>query len=344
MPGWLVAKRSARLSSSANAGFGHDPGAREQRRGLGEDAALGDGDDDRLRPWRRGFTCGRCEGATRGRREVAHGGRREQSRRVPDPGALLRGQWTRRSTRGCARAVAEGLTRDSRTGARVLDWPGEPTRDALPLRLFGGLHALVRAGQDAGLAAVFRGEVTRSGDDRRRRSNARWRRMTTALLPWLDGPPQTNEPGRSGGADARADRGRAAAWAEDRAARDRVERGAQPADRPLRASISAGREVGPADAPVTIAPEWKGAAAAPVPIDIVSVRGCDVQPLDATDPAVAARLLAYVWPETPARLARLTRGDRDAARDATSIWSAPTPPTGSRRGWPSRRRRASRAC
>ena len=40
-------------------------------------------------------------------------------------------------------------------------------------------------------------------------------------------------------------------------------------------------------------------------LDIVSVRGCDVQPLDATDPAVETRLLAYVWPETPARAARL---------------------------------------
>jgi hypothetical protein len=42
-----------------------------------------------------------------------------------------------------------------------------------------------------------------------------------------------------------------------------------------------------------------------VPVDIVSVRGCDVQPLDATDPAVEERLLSYVWPETPARAERL---------------------------------------
>ena len=42
-----------------------------------------------------------------------------------------------------AGAVAAGLTRDTVVGARILDWPGEPTRDALPLRVFGGLHALV---------------------------------------------------------------------------------------------------------------------------------------------------------------------------------------------------------
>ena len=32
-------------------------------------------------------------------------------------------------------AIADGLTRGSETGRRVLDWPGQPTRDALPLRL-----------------------------------------------------------------------------------------------------------------------------------------------------------------------------------------------------------------
>ena len=58
----------------------------------------------------------------------------------------------------CA-ALARGLNRDSAVGVRVVDWPGEPTRDALPLRLIGGLHALVLAGRDPDLAAVFASEV-----------------------------------------------------------------------------------------------------------------------------------------------------------------------------------------
>ena len=37
------------------------------------------------------------------------------------------------------------------------------------------------------------------------------------------------------------------------------------------------------------------------------MRGCDIQPLDATDPAVATRLLAYVWPEMPVRFGRMER-------------------------------------
>ncbi|MEO8375826.1 MAG: DUF2332 family protein, partial [Sphingomonas bacterium] len=95
----------------------------------------------------------------------------------------------------CA-ALAMGLNRDSAVGARVVDWPGEPTRDALPLRLIGGLHALVLAGRDPDLAAVFAGEVFEP--DAIEAVLARTLIAHDAeLMPWLDGPPQTNEPGRS---------------------------------------------------------------------------------------------------------------------------------------------------
>ncbi|MET3825308.1 hypothetical protein ABIC16_001001 [Sphingomonas sp. PvP055] len=204
--------------------------------------------------------------------------------------------------RMCA-AVAAGVTRASPIGARILDWPGEPTRDALPLRLFGGLHALVLAGQDAGLAEVYAGRVTDPAA-----ISATLERVfaehAAALLPWLDGPPQTNEPGRSGalmlGVIALAQRH-------------------GPKIELLEIGSSAGLNLlidryrfdlggtlyGPADSPVTIRPEWSGPPARFVPLDIVSVRGCDIQPADATDPTVAARLAAYVWPETPERLARV---------------------------------------
>jgi hypothetical protein len=66
-----------------------------------------------------------------------------------------------------------------------------------------------------------------------------------------------------------------------------------------------GTASGPEDAAVTITPVWTGAPAPAVPVEIVSVQGSDIAPLDARDPAVAARLAAYVWPETPERLARV---------------------------------------
>jgi hypothetical protein len=204
--------------------------------------------------------------------------------------------------RMCA-AVAAGITRDSAIGVRVLDWPGEPTRDALPLRLFGGLHALVLAGADAGLAEVFAGRVTDP-----REVSATLERVfadhATALLPWLDGPPQTNEPGRSGalmlGLIALAKR-----------YGPRIELIEIGSSAGLNLLIDryrfdlGGTLYGPADSPVTIRPKWSGPPAPSVPLDIVSVRGCDINPIDATDPAVAARLAAYVWPDTPERLARV---------------------------------------
>ena len=204
--------------------------------------------------------------------------------------------------RMCA-AVAAGLTRDTAVGARILDWAGEPTRDALPLRFFGGLHALVLAGADAGLAAVYSGAVTEPGEIIAI-IECVLAEQEAALMPWLDGPPQTNEPGRS---------------AALMLGLIELARRHGPRIELLEIGSSAGLNLlidryrfdlggtvsGPADSPVTIKPEWKGPPARSVPLEIVSVRGCDVHPLDATDPVVAARLAAYVWPETPERLARV---------------------------------------
>lgn len=208
----------------------------------------------------------------------------------------------------CA-ALASGLTRDSRTGARVLDWTGEPTRDALPLRLMGGLHALVRSGADAELAALFAGET----DDMEGVLARVLRRHDEALSPWLDGPPQTNEPGRSGALMTGL---------------MEVARRFGPKLELLEIGSSGGLNllidryrfdlggvmVGPVDAPVTIRPEWLGHPPEPAPVEIVSTRGCDVRPLDVTDPAVKTRLLAYVWAEAPARAERLARAI-DIVRD-----------------------------
>lgn len=197
-------------------------------------------------------------------------------------------------------ALADGLDRGSETGRRVLDWPGEPTRDALPLRLIGGLHALVLAGADPELAELFAGQVSAAA------LNRALARNDAALLPWLDGPPQTNEPGRSGALIVGL---------------LEVARRFGPRLEILEIGSSGGLNLlidryrfdlggvtfGPAESPVAIAPEWLGEPPVVPPLEIVSTRGCDVQPLDVTDPAVEARLLAYVWAETPARSARLKR-------------------------------------
>jgi hypothetical protein len=194
-------------------------------------------------------------------------------------------------------AVADGLTRDTEVGRRLLDWPGEPTKDALPLRFIGGLHALVLAGADDELAAAFRGEVPADGlAPMLERVLAA---HEAALLPWLDGPPQTNEPGRSAALMC----GLMEVARRHGPRIEIIEIGSSAGLNQLIGRYGfdlGGTRVGPADAPV-----WTGPAPAPVAVDIVSARGCDVQPMDATDPTVEARLSAYVWAEIPARLARL---------------------------------------
>ena len=202
----------------------------------------------------------------------------------------------------CA-ALAAGLTQGSRTGARALDWAGEPTGDALPLRLIGGLHALVLAGADDALAAVFAGRVTEA-EAIAATLNGVLARHDAALLPWLDGPPQTNEPGRSAALMC----GLIAVARRHGPQLELLEIGSSAGLNLLidrYAFDLGGVRFGPADAPVTIRPEWRGPQPPAVPLDIVAVRGCDVAPLDATDPAAERRLAAYVWAEMPERLARL---------------------------------------
>ena len=53
-------------------------------------------------------------------------------------------------------ALGRSLDRSTEVGQRVLDWPGRPDArgDSVPLRLAGGLHALVRRGRLPRLAAL----------------------------------------------------------------------------------------------------------------------------------------------------------------------------------------------
>ncbi|AQR75213.1 DUF2332 domain-containing protein [Sphingomonas sp. LM7] len=209
------------------------------------------------------------------------------------------------TARICA-GLAESLDRETRTGARALDWPGDPTADALPLRTVGGLHALDLSGKDTELSRLFAGAVTDPAEVIHI-LRASFAAHDDALCPWLDGPPQTNEPGRSAGLMV--------------GMIEIVRRFGQPIEL-LEIGSSAGLNLlmdryrfdlggtlaGPADSPVTIRPEWRGSPPPALPVGFASTRGVDVQPIDATDPAAAERLRAYVWADNPERLGRLTAG------------------------------------
>jgi hypothetical protein len=219
-------------------------------------------------------------------------------------------------------ALGRSLDRSTEVGQRVLDWPGRPDArgDSVPLRLAAGLHALVRRGRLQRLAGLYppnappRREALEAG-------------LTEAisdaeadLLPWLDRAPQTNEPTRSAPLMA----GLLVIAAETR--------GVPFALHEIGASAGlvlvldryehrlGGVAAGTPGAPVKIAPAWDGGSPpATAPVRVAHRRGCDLDPLDTTNPADRERLLAYVWPDQADRLARVEAAMDVAAADPPRI-------------------------
>jgi hypothetical protein len=198
---------------------------------------------------------------------------------------------------------------------RVRGWQGAPLADALPLRVAGGLHALHLSGTAPALGPIYRGG---EADDAAVIAGV-IAAHEAALLPWLDGPPQTNEAGRSANFIA------AMLWL--------AEQGLPPAFQCLEIGSSAGINlmlgryaydlggvrVGPQDGVMRFAPEWRGAPPPAREIAVVSTRGCDVAPVDLTDPAQALRLKAYIWPEHTMRFARMDAAIRAASEAKPDI-------------------------
>jgi hypothetical protein len=134
-----------------------------------------------------------------------------------------------------------------------------------------------------------------------------------ALLPWLDGPPQTNEAGRSANFIA------AMLWLAEQGLPARFEC--------LEIGSSAGINlmldryaydlggvvVGPEQPVMHFAPQWHGAPPPARPIAIIGTKGCDVAPVDLTDPVQALRLKAYIWPEHAVRFERMDAAFRAAS-------------------------------
>ncbi len=195
---------------------------------------------------------------------------------------------------------------DTLCGQRIANWPGAVLADAMPLRFAGGLHDLHRSGAEADLKAIYRGEISEQAEVDAIIC-AVVARHDQRLLPWLDGPPQTNEAGRSASFVA------ALHWLASRV---------MPNFELNEIGSSAGMNLlidrygydlggvtsGPPNASVTIKPSWNGV---PPPTDlftIASVQGCDIQPIDVRDDAAANRLMAYIWPEMPERFARMEAG------------------------------------
>ena len=94
------------------------------------------------------------------------------------------------------RALQAVRDTDTATGRRIANWQGLTLKDAMPLRIHGGLHNLVLTGEDTRLETVY-AELTTDQATIDALVCELVETYDTRLLPWLDGPPQTNEAGRS---------------------------------------------------------------------------------------------------------------------------------------------------
>ncbi len=202
--------------------------------------------------------------------------------------------------------LAEQLQPGDPVADSVLGWRGDPSSraDSVPLRLAGGLHALVLTGADPALSAAYG-----TGDDPTDAALAAIKAHPAHLLHWLASPPQTNEVRRSAVLIA------AAHWLSGRFGLPLVlsELGASAGLNLLwdHYALTLGDHTyGPLDAAVTLAPDWSGPLPPTASPKVIDRRGTDINPLDPL--ADRLRLLAYVWPDQPDRLAR-TRAALDLA-------------------------------
>ncbi|MGX7894778.1 DUF2332 domain-containing protein [Tsuneonella sp. HG222] len=215
------------------------------------------------------------------------------------------------------RAELAILDGPSATGRRMANWQGLSLADAMPLRVAGGLHWLYLSGEDRRLEPVYAGLLTDQ-----RAINAIVASMAemfdARLMPWLDGPPQTNEAGRSASVMA------GLLWLSQRLGPkfELNEIGASAGVNTMMDRYRydlGGTTAGPAASPMTIAPEWRGDPPPQVTVEIVSVRGCDLAPIDLGDPDQALRLKAYVWADATERMARLDAAIEMAGRAAPEV-------------------------
>ena len=210
------------------------------------------------------------------------------------------------------RLFAERLQPGQAVADRILGWQGDPapSADSVSLRIAGTLHALVLEGKDSLLSVAY--PPDQSDDD------ALWMAVAHAfethadfILQRLTSAPQTNEVRRSGAllpgfltlgqlfgkpvvlSEVGASAGLNLQW-------DRYRYRLGEAD------------WGDPESPVMIAPEWRGNPAPDADLTVNARAGCDLNPIDASDPTQHLRMLSYIWADQADRLAR-TRAALDLA-------------------------------
>ncbi|MCM0673765.1 DUF2332 domain-containing protein [Micromonospora phytophila] len=213
--------------------------------------------------------------------------------------------------------AADDVRAGGPTAAVIQGYDTLPVDAVVPLRILGGVHALVLTGQAPDLTRFY---PSAGGTYFPADADAAWSAFRALLAQrrdavrgWLPRPPQTNEVGRAnlllagllhalagtGDLPVRLIELGASAGLNLRADRFRVE-----AD---------DFAWGPVDSPVRLpgawrdgVPDWLRDAARAYPeLTVVQRLGCDVTPLDPGSAQGALALRAYLWPEHTARAQRL---------------------------------------
>lgn len=189
------------------------------------------------------------------------------------------------------------------TARRIDQWRGLRLRDAMPLRIAAGLHNLLLTGKEPRLEDVYAGRMSDQGQvDTLVRELVET--YDARLMPWLDGPPQTNEVGRSASIMA------GLLWLAGRVVSrfELFEIGASAGINTMMGRYRynlGGVAVGPSGSRMRIEPDWRGSSPPEEDIQIVAAQGSDIAPVDLTDPDQALKLKSYVWPEAIGRMARI---------------------------------------
>ena len=209
-------------------------------------------------------------------------------------------------TASVIRGLIPLLDGETECARRMREWPDLSLEDHMPLRIAGGLHNLHLTGADARLGPIYSGSVT-DQDEIDGIIGAVVLDHDAVLAPWFDGPPQTNEAGRSACIMAML------LWLATKLNVSRFELLELGASAGINAMMDrfgfdlGGTRAGDPTSPMQIKPaEWRGPPPPAVQgLEIVSIKGCDLSPMDLTDPATALRLKSYVWAEVTERLERI---------------------------------------
>ncbi len=220
------------------------------------------------------------------------------------------------------RRLAVILDHGTALGRAVNDWPLDPAGSALALRLCGALHGTVRAGRAPPLARLYP-PASDTGPALDAALRAAIAEQGGNLLGMIESAPQTNEVARSavllgGLLTIAAETGLALALNEIG-----TSAGLNLHPDCYAYDLGQGRRWGPADAPLTISCDWRGACP---PLDarleIASRAGADLAPIDPADGPAGERLLGYIWPDQPARLERAAAALAHAAAHKVALTRA----------------------